>query len=75
MADGNHGLLLRSMAPSQEDKDSILGDTYHDKTGRQRGRQVMKHVGNETVEERQRAVASRKRRRAEEIRGEEDEKR
>ena len=26
VADGNHGLLSRSMAPSQEDEESILGD-------------------------------------------------
>ena len=37
-AHGNHGLLSRSMAPSQEDKDSILGDTYHNETGRKQGK-------------------------------------
>ena len=31
-ADGNHGLLSRSMAPSQEDENSIMGDTFHNKT-------------------------------------------
>ena len=53
-------MLSRSMAPSQEDEDSILGNTYHDKTGRQRGRHVMKHVGDEVAEERRSDVASRK---------------
>ena len=60
MADGNHGLLSRSMAPIQRDEDLILGNRYPDKTGRQQGRQVMTHVGNEAAEERRRAVASRK---------------
>ena len=59
-ADGNHVSLPRSMAPIQEDKDSILGEMYHDKTGRQEGRRVMKHTGNKSVEEMRRAVASRK---------------
>ena len=53
-------MLSRSMAPSQEDEDSILGDTYHDKTCRQRGRHVMKQAGDEAVKERRRAVAIRK---------------
>ena len=60
MPDGNHGLLSRSMAPSQEDEDSILENTYHDKTGRQQGRHVMKHVGDEVAKERRSDVASRK---------------
>ena len=59
-ADGNHGSLLRSMAPSQEDKESILGDTYHNKTGRQQGRQMMKQVGDNALKERRRAVVIRK---------------
>ena len=59
-ADGNHVSLSRSMAPIQEDEDSILGDMYQDKTGRQQGRQMMKQTGNKAVKERRRAVASRK---------------
>ena len=59
-ADGNHIFLSRSMAPIQEDEDSILGDMYQDKTGRQQGRQMMKQRGNKAVKERRRAVASRK---------------
>ena len=59
-ADGNHVSLPRSMAPIQEDKDSILGEIYHNKTGRQQGRRVMKQTGNKAVKERRRAVASRK---------------
>ena len=53
-------MLLRSMAPSPEDEVSIMGDTYHTKTGRRQGRQVMKHVSNEVAKERRRAVESRK---------------
>ena len=41
-ADGKHGLLSRSMAPNQEDKESILGDTYHNETGRQQSRRAMR---------------------------------
>ena len=59
-ADGNHVFLSRSMAPIQEDDDSILGGMYHNKTGRQQGRWVMKQAGNKAVEEMRRAVASRK---------------
>ena len=50
-ADRNHGSMSRSMAPTREDEDSILGDTYYDETGRRRGRQVIKQVGNKAVEE------------------------
>ena len=67
--------MPRRMAPSQDEEESMPGDTYHVKSGRQQGKQVMKQIGDETVEERRRAVASRKHRRAEEIREEEDEKR
>ena len=35
--------------------------TYNDKTGRRQDRQVMKQEGDEAVEEKRRAVASRKR--------------
>ena len=59
-ADKNHVSLPRSMAPIQEDKDSILGEMYHNKTGRQQDRRIMKQAGNKAVEERRRAVASRK---------------
>ena len=59
-ADRNHGLLSRSMAPIQEDEDSILGDTYHDETGRRQGRQVMKQASDKAAEERRRAVTIRK---------------
>ena len=58
--DENHVFLSRSMAPIQEDEDSILGDMYYDKTGRQQGRRMMKQRGNKAVKERRRAVASRK---------------
>ena len=74
-AHGNHVSLSRSMAPSQEDEESILRVTYQDETDRQQGRQVVKQAGNKAVEERRRAVTSRKRRRAVESRGGEDEKR
>ena len=37
-ADEKRGSLSRIMVPSQEDKESILGDTYQNKRGRQRGR-------------------------------------
>ena len=60
VAEGNHSSLLRSMAPLQEDEDLILGDTYYDETCRQQGRQVTNHTGNKAVEERRRAVVSRK---------------
>ena len=58
MADRTHSLLSRSMAPSQEDKDSILGNTYH--AHRRQGRKMMKQAGNEAGKERRRAVVSRK---------------
>ena len=52
--------MPRRMAPSQDEEESMPGDTYHVKSGRQQGKQVMKQAGDEAVKERRKVMVSRK---------------